>query len=133
MAQTVMMVQKTPMPRHRLLPALAALNGALAIAFGAFAAHGIGDLQAKAWLNTALSIQLPHAAAVFALLGWRNTPGIRAGCWALALGAAIFAASLDLLALGAGRSIAALAPLGGVMLIGGWLWIMVVALRDRDQ
>ncbi len=121
------------MLRHRLLPALAALNGALAIGFGAFAAHGIGDPQAKAWLNTALSIQLPHAAAVFALLGWRNTPRIRAGGWALALGAATFALSLDLLALGAPRALAALAPLGGVMLIGGWLWIMIVALRDPEQ
>ena len=123
------MLAPTPMSNTRWLPALAALNGVLAIGLGAFAAHGIHDPQAKEWIRTGVEFQLPHVAAVFALLGWRNTRGVRGAAWALALGSLCFALSLDGLALGLPKSIAALAPVGGVLMIGGWLAVAALALR----
>ena len=117
----------------RTLPALAALNGLLAIAIGAFAAHGITDPQAKQWINTGVTFQLPHAAAVFALLGWRDERRVRAGAWLVAGGSFVFAASLYALALGVPRWSAAFAPVGGTAMIAGWAWLVVVALRGPSQ
>ena len=59
------------MTHSRILSALAALNGLLAVAIGAFGAHAIQDPQAQDWIRTATQFQLPHAAAVIALLAWR--------------------------------------------------------------
>ena len=117
----------------RYLPALAALNGLMAIAIGAFAAHGISDPQAKQWINTGVTFQLPHAAAVFALLGWRDDRRVRIGAWLVAAGSLVFAASLYALALGAPRWSAALAPVGGTAMISGWAWLVVAALRPPGR
>lgn len=116
----------------RLLPALAALNAILSLTFGTFATHGIADPQARDWIMTGVMFQLPHAAAVFALLGWRNSRAVRAGAWALAVGSLIFASILNLLALGTPRGVAILAPAGGTLMMLGWSWIALVALAgDR--
>jgi len=116
------------MTTPRYLPACAAANAILALTFGTFAAHGIKDPQARDWIMTGVIFQLPHVAAVFALLAWRQTRYVRAGAWAVSIGSLIFASNLDALALGAPRWIAALAPIGGSLMMFGWFWIMVVAL-----
>lgn len=112
----------------RYLPALAAFNALLALTVGTFAAHGISDPQAKGWIMTGVTFQLPHVAVVFALLGWRDVPPVRAGAWLVSAGSLIFAADLYALALGAPRWIAALAPIGGSAMMAGWAWLIVVAL-----
>jgi uncharacterized membrane protein YgdD (TMEM256/DUF423 family) len=116
------------MTSPRYLPALAAFNAIVALAFGAFAAHGIHDPQAREWIRTGVTFQLPHVAAVFGLIAWRNSSAIRKGAWAVSLGSLVFAADLNALALGAPRWVAALAPVGGSMMILGWLWLAAAAL-----
>lgn len=118
------------MNRARLLPALAALNGLLAVALGAFGAHAITDPQAQEWMRTATSFQLPHAAAVLALLAWRPSSRMaHVAGWALGLGSLLFAASLQALALGAPRGVAMLAPVGGALMMLGWALGLWLALR----
>jgi uncharacterized membrane protein YgdD (TMEM256/DUF423 family) len=112
----------------RHLPALAATNAILALTFGTFAAHGIKEPQARDWIMTGVMFQLPHVAAVFGLLAWRDSRYVRAGAWAISVGSLIFASNLDALALGAPRWVAALAPIGGSMMMFGWFWIFIVAL-----
>lgn len=96
---------------------VAALSAAFAIAAGAFGAHGAGDV-AKEWLRTGASYQLPHAIAAIALA--RFAPRV---AWALLGGAAVFAISLYAMALGAPRWFGAITPIGGAIMIGGWLWL----------
>jgi len=117
-------MQQTP----RLLPALAAFNAILALTFGTFAAHGIKDPQAREWIMTGVIFQLPHAAAVFALLAWRNMKPVHYGAWAITIGSLIFAGVLNMLALGAPRGVAAFAPIGGTLMMLGWVWIALIAL-----
>ncbi len=107
----------------RYLPSLAALSGVLAIAIGAAAVHGVTDPLAKGWLQTGVAFQLPHAIAVFALLGWRDTREVRGGAWALLVGSLIFAGTLDGLALGSPRWFGAITPIGGSAMLLGWLWL----------
>lgn len=116
------------MSNPRYLPAFAAFNAIIALAFGTFAAHGIKDPQARDWIMTGVMFQLPHVAAVFGLLGWRRSPLVVRPAWAISIGSFIFATNLDALALGAPRMVAAFAPIGGSLMMIGWLWIGIVAL-----
>ncbi|WP_416907773.1 MAG: DUF423 domain-containing protein [Polymorphobacter sp.] len=115
-----------------LLPALAAFNAVLALTFGTFAAHGIKDPQAREWIMTGVIFQLPHVAAVFALLAWRNNSFVRTAALGVGLGSLIFAGNLYALALGAPRWIAAFAPIGGALMMFSWLGVVAAAfVSDR--
>lgn len=107
----------------RYLPSLAALSAVTAIAVGAAAVHGVTDPLAKLLLQTGVQFQLPHAVAVFALLGWRDMPAVRGGAWGLLVGSLIFAGTLDALALGSPRWVGAITPVGGSAMLLGWLWL----------
>jgi len=101
-----------------MLGMMAALAGALAVAAGAFGAHGAQG-QAADWLRTGGQYQLIHAvAALVALRLEARGPG-----WMFVAGGAIFALTLYAMALGAPRWLGAVTPIGGAMLIGGWLWL----------
>lgn len=101
-----------------MLGMMAALAGALAVAAGAFGAHGAQG-QAADWLRTGGQYQLIHAvAALVALRLEARGPG-----WLFMAGGAIFALTLYAMALGAPRWLGAVTPIGGAMLIGGWLWL----------
>jgi len=97
---------------------LAALSGAMAVAAGAFGAHGAAG-QAAEYLRLGGQYQLVHAVAalVAASMGARG-PG-----WMFVAGGAIFAGTLYLMAVGAPRWLGAVTPIGGTLLIGGWLWL----------
>jgi uncharacterized membrane protein YgdD (TMEM256/DUF423 family) len=103
---------------------LAALSGALAVGAGAFGAHGATG-QAQEWLKTGGQYQLIHAVA--ALIALRMEA--RGPAWLFVVGAAVFAGTLYLMALGAPRWFGAITPLGGLALIAGWLWLAWVAFR----
>jgi len=108
-----------------LVAILAALSGALAVAAGAFGAHAAhGD--AAEWLKTGGHYQLIHAVA--ALVAWKLDA--RGPAWCFVAGGALFAGTLYLMALGLPRWLGAITPIGGALLIGGWLWLAwVVAKR----
>lgn len=108
-----------------LLLVLAALSGAMAVAAGAFGAHGASG-DAADWLKTGAHYQLVHAVAalVAAQLGARG-PG-----WLFVAGGAIFSGTLYLMAIGLPRWLGAITPIGGVLLIAGWIWLAwIVASR----
>lgn len=121
------------MSQSRYLPALAAANALLALTVGTFAAHGIRDPQARDWIMTGVIFQLPHVAAVFGLLGWRDTAFVRTGAWLVAAGSLVFAGDLYALALGAPRWVAALAPVGGTCMMAGWIWLFIVAQLPDER
>ncbi len=95
----------------------AAVSAAIAVAAGAFGAHGAAGQQEAEWLRTGGLYQLIHAVAAIAIMGFARGPAIM-----LLVGAAIFAATLYAMALGAPRWLGAVTPIGGGLLIIGWLW-----------
>ena len=101
-----------------ILGILAALSGAIAVAAGAFGAHGASGV-AQEWLKTGGHYQLIHAVA--ALVAMRVEA--RGPAWLFVVGGAIFAGTLYLMAIGAPRWFGAITPVGGALLIGGWLWL----------
>ena len=103
---------------------LAALSGAIAVAAGAFGAHGASGAAAE-WLKTGAHYQLVHAVAALAVLRLdAKGPG-----WLFLAGGAIFGGTLYLMALGLPKWLGAITPIGGAMLIAGWLWLACIGLR----
>ena len=115
----------------------AGLNGALGVAMGAWAAHGLQATlspQAIEWIRTGASYQLWHAAALLGLAAFVAHRPTRLLIWAglgFCVGALIFAGALYLYALAGLGWAAALAPVGGLLMIGGWLAVILAAIRFR--
>ncbi|WP_116970496.1 DUF423 domain-containing protein [Blastomonas sp. UPD001] len=107
-----------------MIGVLAAVSAALAVAAGAFGAHAAAGEQQAEWLRTGGMYQLVHAVAALAIMGQARGAAI-----ALLVGAAIFALTLYAMALGAPRWLGAVTPIGGTLLIIGWLWAGWVYLK----
>jgi uncharacterized membrane protein YgdD (TMEM256/DUF423 family) len=116
---------------QRFLLVAGATNGWLAVALGAFGAHGLKNqlmalpdaAQRMGWWQTAANYHLAHALALglFAL-SWGRVPGTwvrRAGVSMLA-GIALFSGSLYAMALTGTTALGAITPIGGLGLLGGW-------------
>lgn len=108
-----------------------ALLAACAVALGAFGAHGLRavlDDGALGWWQTAVQYQMWHALGLLAL-GAARLPRSRLPAVLLALGTAIFAGTLYAMALGGPRWLGAVTPLGGSLMILGWLVLAWSVLR----
>lgn len=97
--------------------AICALLCAASVALGAYASHA-AEPQDRQRLALAASFAFAHALAVMVMAG-RDTSLARAARIALLSGVALFSGSLASAAL-LGTSTAA-APLGGILLLTGWL------------
>lgn len=121
---------------------VAGLDGALLVVLGAFGAHGItpgGD--AEGLFATATQYQAWHALAI-ALIGFAGGRAEAAAGRAVHAAGALFLAgtllfcgSLYIRAFGGGGLFPMAAPIGGTMLILGWLAVAAIgglALRARS-
>ena len=92
------------LPRRDWL-ALAALNAFVAIAMGAFAAHGISDPKAAEWLRTGAQYAFWHTMATFASAAFMGmgAPRARFAPAFFLTGSVIFSGSLYAMAFGAPR------------------------------
>lgn len=103
----------------------AALSGTIAVAAGAFGAHGASG-QAAEWLKTGATYQLLHAVAALAVI---DRVGAKGPATLFVVGGAIFALTLYAMAIGAPRWLGAVTPIGGALLIIGWLWLGWTAIN----
>lgn len=107
--------------------AIAALNLALAVILGAFGAHGLknyASTEQLAWWHTATEYFFYHAIGLLALgIISKVIPQlpIKISFSLLQLGIIIFCGSLYLMSLGAPRFFGAITPIGGTLMILGWL------------
>ena len=113
---------------------LGAVSAALAVALGAFAAHGLRGRVAPELLQTfetGTRYHMYHAlgllAAAWAATRWPGGATTAAG-WLFVAGTVLFAGSLYLLVLTGQRWLGAVTPLGGAAFIAGWLALAWAAL-----
>lgn len=121
----------SPRPNRSILLA-AAFLGSSAVILGAFGAHALRSTlgpQQLGWWQTATQYQLAHAVAllVIASLPLRRAP---LAAWCMGLGAIIFSGTLYLMALGLPHWLGAITPVGGLLLIAGWLVLGWSALSE---
>jgi uncharacterized membrane protein YgdD (TMEM256/DUF423 family) len=119
---------------NRFILAAGALFGASAVMLGAFGAHALEGAftpEQVGWWETAVQYQMWHALALLlvAALPLRRA-GLAASC--LGLGAVIFSGTLYLMALGLPRWLGAVTPLGGALMIAGWLILGWHALHRHE-
>lgn len=112
---------------------VAALSGAMMVMLGAYAAHGLASRTTEAMVSaveTGVRYQAWHTLAMMIVLVWRQVQPLAGQRWVLALwalGVVGFSGSLYLMAL-AGLSLGIVTPIGGLLLMAGWLALGVVAL-----
>jgi uncharacterized membrane protein YgdD (TMEM256/DUF423 family) len=120
---------------------VAALSGAISVVVGAFAAHGLdlrteAGLKAREWLQTGSQYEMIHALAMLGVAALctggrlQDRLAIVAQCLFLA-GSVLFPGALYALAFGGPRWFGAVAPIGGLAFIAGWIVIGIAALRKR--
>ena len=111
-----------------------AVLGGLAVALGAFGAHGLKarvDAEALGWWQTAVQYQIWHALAILAL-GLSGQTWGRLPSWLFTAGALIFSGTLYAMALGAPSWFGAITPIGGVLMIAGWAVLAWRAARKAN-
>ncbi|MBF7054738.1 DUF423 domain-containing protein [Halomonas sp. KAO] len=114
---------------------VAALSGALVVIAGAFAAHALeGQLTPRlaAAFETGVRYQAWHTLALMAVLAWRSSvrlPGQRLAMGLWTAGIALFSGSLYAMALSGVTRLGVVTPIGGTLMIGGWLALASAILR----
>lgn len=106
---------------------ISAALGFLAVALGAFGAHGLESLLvANDRLDTWETAVLYHAihAVMMCLVAGRE-PLSRGPWFCFLAGVVIFPGTLYLLSVTNVRWLGAITPLGGVAFLAGWLWLVI--------
>ena len=105
----------------------------MAVAVGAFAAHGVQDPKAAEWLRTGATYGFMHTMATFACATFINVGALRARhapAFFLS-GVVLFSGSLYAMAAGAPRWLGAVTPIGGLLFLIGW-GVLAWAARGVD-
>ncbi|MFL6414607.1 MAG: DUF423 domain-containing protein [Bryobacteraceae bacterium] len=110
---------------------------ALAVAAGAFGAHGLRsrlDAYSLSVYEKAVFYHFVHALGILciSILARSNVitiSGANRTAGLLLLGILVFSGSLYALSLTGIRILGAITPIGGVAFIAGWLWLAYEALR----
>jgi uncharacterized membrane protein YgdD (TMEM256/DUF423 family) len=111
---------------------IAALLGFSGVLLGAFGAHLLRGMLEKSattqiW-QTGVLYHLVHAVVLLVLSGWRPVPRIAYNL--ILVGVIIFSGTLYALAVTNLKWFGAITPLGGLLMLGGWL---VLALGKQTR
>lgn len=117
----------------------AALSGGLSVALGAFGAHGLRDVLSASQLNsflTGIRYQVIHSLLILilALLPCLAVKTKSKIAFVLALGILLFSGSIYLLTTGlvSAKLIWFITPLGGLLLLLGWLWLAIALIKEKE-
>jgi uncharacterized membrane protein YgdD (TMEM256/DUF423 family) len=106
---------------------IGSVSAFVAVALGAFAAHGLKSRLEPAMLatfETGVRYHMYHALALLAVgLACSRWPGgaTNASGWLFVAGIVVFSGTLYALALSGVRWLGAITPLGGLAFLAGWL------------
>lgn len=114
--------------------ALAAVNGFVAVAAGAFGAHALRDRLSERHMEVfeiGVRYQMYHALALIgaAWMVAAGAPLARAAGWCFVAGIVVFSGSLYALALTGQSKLGAITPIGGLGFLAGWALLCYGALK----
>ncbi|RDW20504.1 DUF423 domain-containing protein [Oceanobacillus chungangensis] len=120
----------------KLFLILGAINGFIAVALGAFGAHGlegkVSEKQIGTW-NTAVDYQMFHTMALFVtglLLAKFQSGGLQWAGWMFLVGIIIFSGSLYLYSVTSVKTFGMITPIGGVAFLIGWILLGTAVMRN---
>jgi len=130
------------MSKHSSAPnylvAAAALSALIGVAVGGYGAHGLNANESLTTMwETGVAYQMWHALGAFAASWLASTREaitkkiVTVGGWCLVLGSLSFSGSLYVFIIDGIFPVPMLAPVGGTVMLLGWLGIVYGALRRR--
>ncbi len=118
---------------------IAAINGATAVAAGAYGYHKLsGDQALREVFSTAVQYHMFHTLALFAVAWLAANRVDRAAYWAVRAGwsfvggICLFSGSLYSYALINAEHVGAAAPIGGMLFLTGWAMLAWSALKKPE-
>ena len=114
---------------------IGAISGFIAVATGAFGAHGLRQMVTPEHLatwETAARYQMYHALALLAVAMLAEGPGAGPARWAgrlFILGTVLFSGSLYALVLSNNSRLGIITPFGGVAFLAGWVALALAITR----
>ncbi|NOT52748.1 MAG: DUF423 domain-containing protein [Chitinophagaceae bacterium] len=130
---------------NRIFLIVASLFGAMAVALGAFGAHGLEKITTDGKIlhgfQTATEYQMYHALALLAVaILYERFPGsaMKWAGYSFITGVILFSGSLYLLTFlkiqesSAVRFAGPITPIGGVCFIAGWLLLLIAVIKKRN-
>lgn len=122
-----------------LFLSLAAVSGFLAVAIGAFGAHGLESVlnaDSMRTYQTGVQYHFYHTMALLGvgLLAMQIEPSrlLTIAGWAFVVGIVLFSGSLYILSISGIRWLGAITPLGGLAFLIGWGCLFWLALSVRS-
>ena len=124
-----------PVKMYRQFIIAGAINAFIAVALGAFAAHGLKNslsvYELDIW-KTAVDYQMAHALGLL-LIGLiannfkinLNKPG-----WIMLCGIVLFSGSLYGLSLTGVKALGMVTPFGGLCFLVAWVWVAVAVYKN---
>ena len=116
----------------KLFLIIASISGFLAVAIGAFGAHGLKQkisVDLMAAYQTGVQYHFYHTLALLAvgilLQQFPQSMAFKVSGWMLLLGMVVFSGSLYVLAITGSRWIGAMTPIGGVAFLLAWVALAV--------
>ncbi|MFW2373592.1 MAG: DUF423 domain-containing protein [Gammaproteobacteria bacterium] len=114
---------------------MGSINAFLAVALGAFGAHGLKAMlspQALQTWQTAFEYHIYHALGLILIaLLLDILPKARIAGWLMLAGIILFSGSLYLLALSGIKMLGMITPLGGLCFLAAWAWLALLSLRTK--
>ncbi|MBA2872826.1 uncharacterized membrane protein YgdD (TMEM256/DUF423 family) [Anoxybacillus calidus] len=115
---------------------LGAINAFLAVALGAFGAHGlegkIPDKYLETW-KTGVNYQMFHTLGLFVvafLAGKLTNVGlVTSAGWVMLVGIILFSGSLYVLSITQVKILGAITPFGGIAFLAAWLMLGYAAVK----
>ncbi|WP_342433645.1 DUF423 domain-containing protein [Neobacillus sp. FSL H8-0543] len=115
---------------------IGAINAFIAVALGAFGAHGLADKLEPKYLDiwkTGVTYQMFHATGILVigllLSKVTTSPQFTWAGWMMLLGIILFSGSLYVLSLTKIGILGAITPLGGVCFLAAWVLIIIGAVK----
>ena len=121
-----------------LFAGVGAINGFFAVAMAAFGAHALADSVSAtqmASFQKATYYQMVHALALLAA-GWitvsKPSKAATISGWAFAFGIVFFCSAVYCIGLTGSQVLAPAAPIGGSLLMIGWLALAAAAFKNTS-
>ena len=122
----------------KLFLMLAGINGFMAVALGAFAAHGLRDRLSPELLNTfqtAVQYHMYHALALFGIgllaVNYPSSTLLKYSGYLFLIGIVLFSGSLYVLSISGVRWLGAITPLGGISFLAAWACLFWFAASQQ--
>jgi len=120
------------MSRHFII--IGCINCFLAVALGAFGAHGLKTVlstQALQTYQTGVDYHFLHALGLLAIgIIYREFPKVNLAGWLMFAGIILFSGSLYVLSFTGIKALGMITPLGGLCFLMSWLWLAVVVYKS---